>query len=313
MTTTPKQRGRTDNPKKHQNSYVDLGPVEISVDEVLFDVREFPLTRAEFKKYLEEVHAEENLDFWVEIQKYKEGRLKETSKLNGKEVRVIKDPEAVEDVPDAKTIVENFVGEKAKVVYVNLSSSLTDQLLGASEAELPSKFNEAQREVRGMMTGDMFYRFVREKLSTNISTSEANFRTRIGVVTSLLAVLLAVLLRLFAPIPSYAVFLISLPGTWMGVYFIASGQMKTCAGKGLTGKVMPGEVTWWQERGLSTFSPREFCKQDFASGTVCDLTMRDPVARRKLRWKSYRLITIMLIGGAGISAIIAFAVPFIGV
>lgn len=306
------QKMRTRETDKRVSSLIVFQSTEVSVDEVLFDVREFPLTRDEFQKYLASRHAEENLHFWLVVQKFKEGRLHEVTMLNGKEVRVLKEPVDVESVLDSRSIVENYIGDRAKLISINLSHELTEELLSSPAEGLGPKFNEAQREVRGMLSGDMFYRFLSEKLTTNISTSEAGFRSTVGFVTFIFVSVLGVLLKLVAsphPFPPYAVFLVTLPGTWAAVYFFFSGTMKTCAGKGLTGKVMPGDATWMQGRGLATCSPRELCNKHFYDGMACDLKVKDAAARRKLRWKSYKLIAIMTIGGLVESAIIGFAIP----
>ena len=49
----------------------------IRLEEVLYDTREAPLSRESLRQFLEKEQAQENLDFWLEVETFKQDALGE--------------------------------------------------------------------------------------------------------------------------------------------------------------------------------------------------------------------------------------------
>lgn len=187
----------------------------INIEEVLLDVRGFPLSRENFKLFLESRYAEENLDFWLDSQ-----LLLEKKKIipgcvvgtNGSgEEKIIRALDGIEEnktPPEEEDIRQNWLGENAKIKQINLSSQLTNELLNPEKTLL--LLPEGQREVKRMISGELFTSFLKRAME-NIGNEEADQTLRESVAVFSFALLFQILIKLLAPIPNYATFLLCCP------------------------------------------------------------------------------------------------------
>ena len=157
-----------------------------TLKEILFSFRSAPLNFETFRDYLATQHAEESLDFWLEAQTFRQRYEAADAKavesglvLDG--IDALDDAETV--VADAKRIANEYVAEGSNG-EINVSSSQRREALDrvervaddASYVKNHHVFDETQAEVLKLMETDKFRAFVTTVTTTNLSTSEAQFR-----------------------------------------------------------------------------------------------------------------------------------------
>jgi len=129
----------------------------------------------------------------------------------------------------AGAIVRHFVQTSAPM-EVNVSDAMRTRTLKLAEQvdELgPSVFDESEREVVRLMHRDVFPRFAKKVLTTNLSPTFVKWRWRNGLATGVLT-LAGVALCLGFFVPCWYLFLFFLPWLWV-CHSILSAREQVCA------------------------------------------------------------------------------------
>lgn len=276
----------------------------VTLEDVLFDTREFPLTRARFENFLRKEYCSENYEFWSAAQQFREGALNETDVWRGEKRRAfvkielsrdddlkslageqlaLVDEEVSSARAWAKRIVEDYVGERAKKIQVNLSQAMADEVMTAVQNNGIPDFKPAQREMKQMMH-DTFARFLNKVYTQNMEDALVRQRLVLGTIFLALSWTLGLLLRYLAvpAIPRYAVSLLVVVPFFSSAFYLSSGLSKNCP-------ILAA-------RGVSEV-------QEGIEVRVCELL--DPIARRKSFMQSLLVWISVIIFGCGFAAIVA--------
>lgn len=288
--------------------------VNIEIDEILFDQKGFPFTRSALLRWLQEIHSDENLEFWMEAQKFREHALgqRDTITVGGVKREVEAFPVGLVSTASqekivtlsndqdfqplisskgewAKQIIRDYIGPDAAKVQVNLSDIMArEYLLHLNSEEIPD-FEPAQTEARNMIrNGDGYLKFVKIQHTVNIDEYEANSRVFIGTLWFLFAWLVGLVLRYAVPsIPSWGVGLIVFPEFIMAFTYLLSGAAKTCPERAVKGTMMMHGYAHEESRRRSK-------GEAFLRTKVCSLPVKDPVAKAKLRNRGIMIIMYLV-------------------
>lgn len=260
----------------------------VQIDEVLNNQRQEPLSLEDFRRFLEEEHAVENLEFYENVEQFKEvARDDDESSVDSR-------------VELERSIADNYVAPGAPK-EVNIEGRTRDEILQRvqnNEVD-PDIFTPAQREVRNLMMFDSFSRFVKQSLSSNITKSHGNWRKELGVNLLLIGTIFSVATYLFTLFGLVARYLriIPLPFFVGGYSYYVSGRRCLCTGLALRGvRMKEGETVSW----FAIFSRKP--------GTE-DKTVQDKAAERALRWQGQKLAIESFVFGIVVTAVLVALPP----
>ncbi|XP_043941259.1 regulator of G-protein signaling 2-like [Protopterus annectens] len=105
--------------------------------------------RTAFRAFLKSEFCEENMDFWLACEDFKQ--TKSSSKMLSK----------------AKKIYDEFVGPEA-LREINIDSNTREMITDSLQAPTPSCFDAAQKRVYGLMMNNTYPRFIQSEFYQNL-------------------------------------------------------------------------------------------------------------------------------------------------
>jgi hypothetical protein len=203
----------------------------ITLEDVLFGVRQAPLDRDGLRNYLVKEQAEENLDFWLTAESFKEQTTGEKYVIKGKPYSVPVPADAIVEDPTkwSQKIVQDFVGDHATKAQINISGAMAKSLIDdAQHGKIPN-FAPPQKETVNMMTVP-FQRFVVRVFEQNIDDDEIDVRRKNGIISLLFCLLLGLLLQYLTVqqslLPRYGLFIVLVPVSGLYSYLLWSSYWK---------------------------------------------------------------------------------------
>mmetsp|Transcript_7881 Transcript_7881/g.10004 ORF Transcript_7881/g.10004 Transcript_7881/m.10004 type:complete len:231 (-) Transcript_7881:1834-2526(-) len=148
---------------------------DVPFEQVAKGIAPFPLST--FENFLRVERAEENLDFYREVLDFKESF--DSDKVNGSvETKYI-------------YIVQKYI-EPGSDFEVNIPGDMKDHIIGAQKEKRISGdvFDDAQREILGVMHTDKYPRFLKLLKSTNLNDDLASQAVRLGVSLFMIGVII---------------------------------------------------------------------------------------------------------------------------
>jgi len=156
---------------------------EPTLDALLIGRTAHPVTKAEFRAALRVEASEENLDFVEAIQKL---RLKFSES-------------------DAAMVVEQFL-KPGSDLEVNISAKARQQVLDADPLTI-EVFQQAEQEVKELLSTDSFPRFLDSLSRTNLAERNAKWRMCVGLIFLFLGVAMSlamIVMTIFEVVPVLA-------------------------------------------------------------------------------------------------------------
>lgn len=218
----------------------------VTLDQVVNDERKEPLSRHEYRVFLEYRFCAENLDFLVAVADWQKGILD----LDAHVALVLKggqeedDPvaKAMKELPadapkafrEAKWICAQYVTEGSPE-QVNISAAYRQRLLASVEAikddsRDPEVFAESYKEIRNLLIRDAWEPWVEEQTSRNINAGEVKNRYIVSAVaiTISISMWLALWLADDDLSPFYRLF--TLVPNFVFAAYLWSAQTGVCSG-----------------------------------------------------------------------------------
>jgi len=195
------------------------------IEEILFNKRLAPLGRSDFEQFLKNEFSEENLEFWLEAQQFKE---EVEGKQTGESPVVVRDAMSKNPSKIQLEIVDKYVviGSEKEI---NIEGNERKKIIkNKPESEVlqytPNLFDKAQDEIKLLMARDSFVRYLEKFAKTNISKEEVDSRFRVGFSWLLFGVILFVLLFTLTEEKHWRLFCV-LP-FWISFAFLSSASRK---------------------------------------------------------------------------------------
>lgn len=257
-----------------------------------------PFTLSTFAEFLEIERSEENLMFWVEVERLKAKGDSEDLVLFSKGQPVLPAYRA-EPGKWMAEICTQFVMNGAPH-EINISHNQKDSLLKAvksSQVEpAPEIFNDAQNEVLGLMRRDAYPRFIKRFTTTNLNESERRYRYAMFFLMLSINILAIALMIHFA-LPRYYAFISII--LWFGTFdYLLAARSKLCVSKAYFGLTL-------LER--STVCENRFTQ--FQHSPVCQVRLQDPLVIKSVRIRARRQLLVNF-AIAVVLTLLTFALTF---
>jgi len=199
---------------------------EPDLKDVLYSLRGPPYTYNDMREFLETEFNTENIDFWGNVEEFRQKFEKVPAP---KMVRVTSTPFNTKQ-EGVNRIMEEFVKQGADR-EVNISSKQRSEIISAVQSGKDDNlFEAAQKEVYKLMSEDSYPRYLKTVTTTNITTGQANWRKRVGIIQLIIGVFVvtgAVIGLEYASLLRVPfVRLVNLPILVVGFGFFISGTQK---------------------------------------------------------------------------------------
>lgn len=290
--STPTHRGsHTSMAISNANAQDPEVPEDALIDQVMRDARASPLSREEFLAFLKKEHASELGEFWMAGEKHRalaSNKIEDAAKV-------------------ADEVVAKFIRRGAKD-EVNLPETMRIEIetrvAKEDGAKLdPKLFLPAKREVKSMLLGGPFTRFVKKQMETNITDDEAYRRYGAGIALGLVSagiVALFMALQVTSDVPELKnrwLRVLSFPTLMWSVGLFLSAKQRVCQGLAAQCVAMRPGDTW-----ISAYT-----QQPQITKVTDQLALA--VIQAKARWMSQTTVALSLV----ITAIILALPPGYGI
>jgi len=193
-------------------------------DQVINGKRRSPLSRDDFRAFLQSLYCEENLDFLMEVKEF------EKDKSKGK---------AVEIVNEFIRLGGNRQINLSAMVRTKVENDITQ-----TESQPADVFSTAESEVRKMLDPDIFIKFSDSRLNTNITREERNRRWLVSVIAFSISILMTLCLWLISPSVSRYYRIFTFVPNFIGVSFAMSARYSVCSGLAVKSRRMENGANW---------------------------------------------------------------------